>query len=106
MMFVDVQVVGPCALCGQMISTDTVMHTSLNGMLGGAAFCQGKIGGRAQTQVWLTRPHTIKRTGEVVPSMLHGRKATAAERKMIAPLIAEVKRTKRSIHQRPVQEIA
>ena len=106
MMFVDVQVVGRCAVCGQMISTDTIMHSTFAGMVGGALFCQGKIGGRTRTQVWITEPHTIKRTGEVVPSMYKGHKATPAEVRLLSTLIAQVKQTGKSVHQRRVEATA
>lgn len=102
MMFVSVQISGRCEKCGQSISTDTVMH----GRLDGQPFCMGKIAGRTMANVWLASPITLKRTGALVPSPWRGRKATPAERRTLAPLIAEVRTTGKSIHDRPTETIS
>ena len=98
-MFVSIQINGRCEKCGSEISTDTLMHGWL-GMPG--PMCNGKIAGRKTVSVWITESHTIRRTGEVVPSPWRGHKASVAERQQVATLIADVRRTGKSLHNHPV----
>lgn len=97
--YASVSLTRRCAKCGQPLSRDTLGHGSL-----GRPTCHGKPTGRATVGVWLTAEVRGVITGPG-PHPWKSRKATPAERKALAPLIAEVKSTGRGVHYRDVREL-
>jgi len=88
--FAEVIVERRCPKCGTMVSATTISHGGLADLAAGT-MCYGKGTGRDRVTLWLRKAHTIRRTGEVVPSPWDGRKATATERAALADLVTEAK---------------
>ena len=100
--FATVTIERRCAECGSWIGSTTLGHGSLAAFAAGQKMCNGNGKGRRRISLFLTKAHTIRRTGDVVPHPWDSRKATPEEMKSLAWLVNEAKRTDATIRDRLV----